>query len=271
VCVVSPGLSRCSNAVSPSTFTSSLVNSPTLFPDLFLSLSPHWTLSTFSTMTRQRTPSCTHSTPSPTNLHLTLCRPTLSPQTKAGLQRSMIDVRPAVDPAHSSPYFVYQVDQLQNACGTLAVIHALLNLKCTPLLHAHCALVRYAGENLRQTPRQRGLALSMHTQLNACHRLAVQRQAHESKYEESDSEEEDVDHHFITLLLDERRLCVLEMDARDPAGPRSHPLCAISGDQQASGVVRSSALLSAAIQVIQLEYLQKHVSRHFAVLAVQMV
>eukprot|EP00013_Stygamoeba_regulata_P026660 CAMPEP_0177649640 /NCGR_PEP_ID=MMETSP0447-20121125/11503_1 /TAXON_ID=0 /ORGANISM="Stygamoeba regulata, Strain BSH-02190019" /LENGTH=193 /DNA_ID=CAMNT_0019152429 /DNA_START=259 /DNA_END=840 /DNA_ORIENTATION=+ len=173
---------------------------------------------------------------------------------KMSVSDSFIDSRASTE---DDAYFIFQADELENACGTLAAIHTVLN--CPPLCaHLGDALLEFTAQHGESSPRARGASLAKSLALNQVHCAVVAPYDYLGE-EEPEEPEMVVDHHFVTLLLRERD--VLLIDGRDPAGPRLQ--------HQASEDETDESVLELALRVVREQFLSSRADRPFALLSVQ--
>ncbi|KAH0485852.1 MAG: hypothetical protein KVP17_004399 [Porospora cf. gigantea B] len=129
-----------------------------------------------------------------------------------------------------------------NACGTMALLHAAMNMSCA----CDGWLSRFKSDTETLDPVQRAKSIEADTRLEALHKSVE----HEGQTAQVD---EEVNEHFVTFVCRDGRL--FELDGRND-GPVCH------------GVVREENLLKAAVDVVKREFIEQDPTQvRFAIIA----
>jgi len=115
----------------------------------------------------------------------------------------------------SNSFFLHQTDSLCDACGTIAMIHAISN-NLDKLFLANGPLKTYLNEFRGKSPAERGTGLAGNKELNSVHNSFVE---NEELNQTRKMEAGTTDHHFVcfTQVGDE----VVEFDGCKPS-PTHH-------------------------------------------------
>lgn len=112
-------------------------------------------------------------------------------------------------------FFLNQVDALDDACGTIALVHALANSRAQLTLQEGSALADYiAVAQSKASALERGTALATHPAISQAH-FKLSQEGQTAPTEEGVSS----GHHFVCLLNVDGHL--VELDGMTP-GPRVH-------------------------------------------------
>ncbi|XP_071500052.1 ubiquitin carboxyl-terminal hydrolase isozyme L3-like [Diadema antillarum] len=99
----------------------------------------------------------------------------------------------------------YMKQTISNACGTIGVLHAVLNN--SPTVSLESTLKEFLDETKAMTPEERGKKLESSETISQAHEVSAQ-----EGQTEAPQADEDVCPHFIALV--EKEGCVYELDGR---------------------------------------------------------
>jgi len=169
-------------------------------------------------------------------------------------------VNPAKQDAvkEASIFFLKQVDELDDACGTIAMVHALANnyTKQDQLLSESKALLQeYVEQAKALDPTQRGLSLANNKNIATLHSSFAEQGQTQGVPEGVSSK-----HHFVCFTEVEGN--VFELDGCKPFPINHGSFSSILGDASSP-----FPFLSSAARVIQREYLKDPSVLDFSIIA----
>lgn len=146
---------------------------------------------------------------------LVLCFPSREAKKRGLCSRPAADAVPEVSPDFSRPlWFVEQIHSLGNACGTIAMLHAVLNSD-VPIVPGS-VLAEFASATAVLSIRERAEVLDTHEGIMTAHNAGVVSAAAQTAVAESSS----VEHHFVAFVPIEGH--VVEFDGAYQARPQVH-------------------------------------------------
>merc|ERR1711920_114603 len=106
-------------------------------------------------------------------------------------------------------FFVRQVADFGNACGTIACLHAVANSRCWVALSQDAPLEKFVVQQESSSPEARGKALVIEPTLRACSDSAAATPAAQTALPARDGPP--LDHHFVAFIRSEAGR-VIELD-----------------------------------------------------------
>jgi len=180
-------------------------------------------------------------------LALILLFPTKDEQGEKVRERQHVEEHPV----SASTYFLRQVEGLSNACGTIAMLHAIFNNRdLLGIEGKECTLGKFYTETKNLNAEERGRALDDSADIGSVHNgLVAEGQSHQV-------EGDKVRHHFVCLTAVDGHL--VELDGAYNSGPL---VVKSLGDEM---------LLTAAASHVKEKYLASTDSIQFSLMALVM-
>ena len=148
----------------------------------------------------------------------------------------------------SKGFYIDQVSSLPNACGTIALLHAITNNEARLGVSADSPVGRFKANGEQLTPTERGQLLDTFAEIKSSHNDMV------LQGDTAPIESDNVVHHYVCLTEIDGN--VVEFDGSRKDAPYNH-----------GSIPAGSSFLAAAAEVVKTQFFARSDATDFALLA----